>query len=63
MHVGRTPYIGSFHKDLVPKEEDLTSVELTARGRERSKSENIMCSSSLTRTFSGSRSRQIIPSM
>lgn len=36
-HVGWAPYTGSFCKDLVPKEEGLTSVGLTACRKERSK--------------------------
>jgi hypothetical protein len=43
--------------------EDLISVGLTAQRRERSKSESMMCPSSRTRTFSGLRSRYMIPSV
>lgn len=45
------------------EEEELTRVGFTEHRRERSKSESMMCPSSLTRTFSGFKSRYTIPSM
>jgi hypothetical protein len=54
MQAGCTQYAEFFDSELVF--DDFTRVGQTAHLRERSKSESIICPSSLTKTFSGLRS-------
>lgn len=57
MQDGWTQYTVDLRRGSLSIDEDFTKVGLTVHRRERSKSESIMCPSSLTRTFSGFRSR------